>query len=797
MGTVSFKMIFRNWRRNKTFAVISILSLAVGIACINLLAAFVVHEYNVEIGNPNRDRIYILEYPIPEAPPELKFSPGASMFAQITSQVPDIEYHTQVSEEYYATYCQTSEHVFTDFMLLKTDSGFPRVFPQEMLAGNLDEVLRSPGQIAITESFARRLFGRDDPMGKPLQLFFENADLEVQPGLLTYTIGAVLKDRPQAALLFDLLMMSDGNISGGLLSFITIPKKINPRELEKKINCLQVKNRRGDVAVFNLTDLTTTCFIAADRGASFLSVRQTGLLQIALLSALFMLITACINYVNLNFSRIVQQLHSIQVQRMMGADKGGITQQLFADTFAMVLIAFLLSLLIQHDLLPVFNNILSVHMKGSFLYSNQVIPVTLGVTLLLAVISAAYISHKLNRLSLSEYKQFYTGKGKQRIITILAVIQFAIAIGLFTATLSVRQQITLLKDKIASQTYLYVLGNNDPETPIPPLMERIRNLPGIAALSIGNNSALPTHTWITSQADLKPGEKRRFVSVNFGDEGMIETLNLRQIAGIPWEEAIKTYSNPVFVHESYAKSVYPPNEPYPIGHLLQEYDNIFTTSYKSPGGMVDSTAILAGVVEDFFSSSLDSYSYAGILAYQRDGNRYLQIRLHPATAATTLNQIRSEWEKLYPGKYLEITSMYTYILDRNKPTTRMSDLLMMYSLISIFLTCFGLFGMTFYSTEQRTKEIGIRKVNGSTTVQIMWMFIRRFICWIGIAFAISIPVTWYLMSHWLESFVYRQDMTFGICLLAGLIVLGITLLTVSWHSYKAASGNPVNALRSE
>ncbi len=800
MKAISFKMIFRSWRRNKTFAVISILSLAVGIACINLLAAYVIHEYNVEAGNPNRERIQVLEYTLPSTP-EVKSQPKTDMFAQITSQVPEVGYATQLGSTF-ATYCQVGEHTFTDFKTLKADSGFAHIFPQEVIAGNLDEVLRSPGQIAITQSFAQRTFGKDSPMGQSIQMFHDMSfwGPKFKTGLFSYTVGAVLKDRPQGAVPFDLLIMSDDMqveaIIGAMM--LVIPRKgILPSDMLQKINSLQIIDniKDNEPATFEQTSIITACFDTKE-SRSILSKRQSGLLQIALISALFMLITACINYVNLNFSRVVQQLHSIQVQRLMGAGNGGITRQLFTDTFTTVLIAFLLSLLIQHDLLPIFNNILSVQLKGSFLYSSQVMPVTLGITLVLAIIPAVYISRTLTRLSLSEYKQFYTGKGKQRIITTLAIVQFVIAIGLVTATLSVRQQVSLLEDKIANYTDMYSVGNGNIETPMQPLKERIQNLPGIAALSAGTSSFIDYQT--ISAGSRKPDIPYRTYRLISGDEGLIESLNLRQIVGIPWEEAIKAYPNPVFVQETYAKSTYSPNEPYPIGHLLLEYDeDIPRGGFKGITVKFDSTMVLAGVVEDYFDATLNSPLQDAYLFYERTGNNYLQVRLHPASATATLDQIRDEWERLYPGKNLDIKSVHAEILNKNRPTTRMSDLLMMYSLISIFLTCFGLFGMTLYVTEQRTKEIGIRKVNGSTTVQIMWMFIRRFICWIGIAFAIAIPVTWYLMSHWLESFVYRQDMTFGICLLAGLIVLGITLLTVSWHSYKAASGNPVNALRSE
>lgn len=790
MKTASFKLIFRNWRRNKMFAVISILSLAVGIACTNLLAAFVIHEYNVEAGNPNRERIQMLYY-ISPSNATYKATPPFSIFSQITEQLPEIENYTMIREGA-TSYCKVGEHSFSDFKLLESDTGFVHVFPPDEIAGSLETVLRTPDQVAITASYARRLFGETDPMGQAVQIYHLNVfGPDFKSGLYTYTVGAILKNRPQSALTFDAIAACTGERRSMSVAMVTSRQGVSPQELEEKINSLKLMRVRDQLVDIQLASLLDGCFDSTQNINSLLTVRQTGLLQIALISALFILIIACFNYINLSFSRIVQQLQTIHVQKLMGAGNKRITGQLFADTCTMVFIAFLLSILIQHDLLPVFNNVLSVHMPGSFFYSGQVLPVTVCFTLLLSIIPAVYISRKLSRLSLSEYKLFFTGKGKQRIITLLATIQFVISIGLITASISVRQQLTLLEDKIKDQVDVYTMGDGNPDTPLQPFKERIKNLPGVAAVSVGDNSA-------TTPAILSiSGDMPRSTRVICGDEDLISSLNLRQVAGIPWEEAIQQFANPVFVQENYAREIYPADTDYPIGHYLREYDDVFRFNYNSEIITIDSTLVLAGVVSDFFNATLSSPLRKSVFVYQHNGNRFLQVRLHPASATSTLNQIKSEWDKLYPGKTLEITSVYDHILKNNSKTTDMADLLLMYSLISICLTCFGLFGMTLYVTEQRTKEIGIRKVNGSTTGQIMWIFIRQFIYWIILAFFIATPLTWYLMGRWLETFTYRVDMTIGICILAGLIVTIITLLTVNWHSYKAASGNPVNALRSE
>ena len=175
----------------------------------------------------------------------------------------------------------------------------------------------------------------------------------------------------------------------------------------------------------------------------------------------------------------------------------------------------------------------------------------------------------------------------------------------------------------------------------------------------------------------------------------------------------------------------------------------------------------------------------------------LYVKLDEKRKKEGMEAIRTVWEKVNPSEYFTYVDVYAGFMQRNRKTTDMANLLLMYAIISIFLTCFGLFGMALYATEQRTKEIGIRKVNGASTGNIMLLLLRQFAGWIAIAFVIAVPVTWLLLNRWLEGFANRVSVTPIHFLLGGLTVLVITLLTVGWHSYRTASGNPVKSLRSE
>ena len=319
------------------------------------------------------------------------------------------------------------------------------------------------------------------------------------------------------------------------------------------------------------------------------------------------------------------------------------------------------------------------------------------------------------------------------------------------------------------------------------LKENIGSLSGIQAVALSN----PIYEW--PLGEFSPDGTYESYTSEDGDEEIMEVMGYKLLKGLPWKEAIERYPHPVYLNRTWAQSLFPDGE-LPVGSLIKEYEPRLKD--RPPFG---DDHVIAGVVEDYFKlyipNSLETPVDKGIIGFARDGTD-LKVRIAPGNASV-IKQIYKEWDQLYPGNYLEHESLYDNVLGNNKKLFELSDLLMMYSVISILLTCFGLFGMALYAIEQRTKEVGIRKVNGSTTWQIIKLLNRQFIIWIGIAFVVAVPVTWCLLNQWMQSFVYRASFSVWTYIMSLLIVVGITLLTVSWHSFKAASGNPVRALRNE
>lgn len=794
---ISFKLIFRSWRRNKTFAIISILSLAVGIACTNLLVAFVIHEYNVEAGNPNKDRIYCLVQDSPFQSDDKVFFATPTALSMIKDHYPEVEDHLCVN---FGGMSQISvdETIYDPITLISAEPSFPRFFPCRILTGNLDEALTEPNKIALTEATAERFFGKENPVGRSIYVSYSPENGTV------YQVVAVIKTNDQSYLSFDGItaMNSDNNYGGP--SFLLMNQSIDQEAFALRLKEDAVPTFMGDKGRYYLYTLQENFFKDDYKAQALPHIRKQNklTLDIGLFSALLILLIACFNYINLNFSRLLQQIKMIHVQKLMGALRLDINKQLFFDIFLTVLAGFILSLLIMYDLIPVFNSMLSGQMNTSFIFSKQVMPVLIGLILILSFIPAIYVGRKISTLSRLHFLDLTGGKKKQAIISVLSVIQFMISIALIISTLTVNKQIGLIRNGGEAYRGLIEVENWN-GSHLKSFVDELRTHPELGEINTTDLSLF--HYGIRQLVVTNPDGSETYLTLVqfYGDTGILSNFRIGLKQGFQPEEALKHYPRPVYINQRFADVLVGKKEN-PIGQPLKTFDKDFDNDNKEDGSKENPVTTIAGIVNDFFVGSLEHEISPTVIHIKNEMNiskaytfnTYIYFRLdnnHPER----LSIVKQIWDKHYPGVLFSYRNVYEDFLALNHKAVGLADLLLMYSLISILLSCFGLFGVALYAAEQRTKEIGIRKVNGATIGQIVILLNRQFIVWIGIAFLISVPVSWLLLNRWLQSFAYRTEISIGIFLLALLAVTGISLLTVSWHSYKAAKGNPVKALRDE
>ncbi|MDR0394100.1 MAG: ABC transporter permease [Tannerella sp.] len=777
-------MILRSWWRNKTFAFISIISMSVGLACTTLLLAFVICEYNVEAGNPNRNRIVYMSQDSPMQSGETVSWIRENVPPMLKENYAEVEDFLRFKTESVRSVIVDGDQYHAPFMMTGVDASFPEFFPYRIIAGNLNEALTEPRKLAITEKTAKRIFGNENPVGKNIVVEVDGDDFEGnQATKESYTVVALLQEREQSFLHVEALTMYTEGDHGGV-SMLLVNGAADMSGFSKKIKRDGVPTLQEDIGRYYFSSLQESYFKEyVQEYIPFIVRRQAALLYLGFGSAILILLIACINYINLNFSRFLQQARIIHVQRLMGASNMKIIAQLFLDTLLTVSIAFLISLLIAGEVLPLFNTYMSAGLKASFFFDRQVLPVLLCLVVLLSAVPACYMGRKIMSVPVSEYRHFFTGKKKQHLIAVLSVVQYAISVALIIAAITVNRQVGLIYKGGEIYKGLIEIGNEDASA-IRSLTEELRKYPDLQ-MTRAKGSLL--YSWL-KQIILKDNDGNETyyrMLIYSGETSFLNTLQINLIQGLPPEQAVNHYAYPVYVNRKFADILVPAGEN-PIGKPLKLYDKDF---------LEDNTTI-AGVIDNMYTNSLENEAYpitVHINGPKEENYSYLYIR----SGEKQIGLIQKEWEKTNPNKYFAYQDVYQEFLSRNNKAVELSRILWMYSIISLFLTCFGLYGMSLYTIRQRTKEIALRKVNGATTGQIILLLIRRFFGWIAIAFITALPVSLILLNNWLSHYAYRTSISFTVCLLSLLLILAITLLTIIRHSYKAATEDPVKVLKTE
>ncbi len=780
MNTIAtFKIIFRGWWRNKLFILISLISLTVGLGCTNLLVTFFIHEYNIEQQTPDRQLIFALRQDSPMEEGVKVSYVDANTAGQIKEKYAEITDILRMNGMN-ANVCKYNEIKYEHPLFICADSTLNKFFHYTALEGSLSTVLTTPDKIAISETFARKLFHEHSGIGEMIEIIDANGEIQ------KYEVGAILKERPQSFLHFDLLTGITGEFWGGP-TLLKLHPGASASLLQEKIREDKIPTLTSGNTQYYVDALKSLYFNthknSKQQKLAYFQQSDVPLLYIGLISALLVLAIACFNYTNLSLSRTLQQIKMIHIEKLMGAQLKEIRKQLFYDATLTVLLAFLFSLLLINDLLPWFNELLSAHLSLSFFFSWQVLPLLLAFVSAMAVIPGLYISRKLSRQTLSEYSHNYTGRKKQQQIWILVTLQFIFSIGLVYATTMAQAQMDLLK----SRAHLY--ENTIELNGKSPFYKELKKINGIESISLSRSSVL--NAWMRELPIQQPdGSVKHYYIIQIPtDTTFLSTMHIRQLAGVSPAKAYQEYSHPVFINESYARILN--IDASKIGHNLREFD-----------AFADSLSVLAGIIESFPFNSLEEEIAGQEISFVPESSltrygMFIQARLHPETRRETLAQINKLWEKMCDGREFQYIDMHQKFMQRNKMITTLSKILISYSLIALVLTCFGLFGISWYAVRHRTREIAIRKVHGALNRQIVWALNRSFLWQILIAYAIAIPLVWWLMEHWLEQFAYRTSATWWSFIFPLILVMVITGITVTIHSYRAARSNPVESLKTE
>lgn len=784
---VTLKMILRSWWRNKVFFLVSVASLALGLACTNLLMTYFVHEHGLEGSNPDRDRIVFLRQDDPMNEGKRVAYAAADIPQRLKDSYAEVEDYLRLGKLDMLSCKVDGQKVDGSLILLSADTTLTRFFDYRTVQGSLEQVLHRPDQVALSAACARKLFGGGEAFGRHIEVQSESR------GRQTYQVAAVLEERGQSLLRFDMLTAQTSDYWGGP-TLLKLSPGADAVRLADKINADQVPTLMPGQTKYHLDPLEAVCFTTPDDASQqtldYISQTPVQTLYISLLAAVLILVIACCNYTNMSLSRLLQQLRMIHVEKLMGGTLRSIRLQLFGDAFLTVVLAFILSILLVNDCLAVFNGLLGSRLTMGFFFSSRMLPWLLVFVLVMSVVPAWYISRRLSRLSFSQYRTLYGGRRKQRFVAVLVTVQFAISIGLLLATLTARRQMRLTERQADRYADCIEIGDGF-GAPLAPLKAELeKRVQGIESVTLSNGPVL--NAWIRQLTVKRPdgGEVHTNLLALEGDTSLLHTLRMEQLSGERPARLLEQMARPVLVNESFVRQLVPAGTD-PVGRSLREFD----------AEADDSLAVVAGVVRDFSVNSLEEAVTPLVVSLLSESGLQkaacLQIRLRPESRTEALQQIESVWDEMNPGQPFQYTDMHRDFMERNGKVLSLSRILTFYALVGLLLTGFGLFGIAWYATRQRIREISIRKVHGATRRQIIWLLNKPFYLYAAVAYVLAMPVAWWLMQRWLEQFAYRAPLSVGIFVWPLVVVWGVSALIVCLQGWMLSRVKAVEAMKNE
>lgn len=770
----NFNLIIRNWKRNKIYSIISIFSLAIGLACINLFIAFIINEWQISVGNIDNDRIFLLQSDNPTniASDEKTLYARSELHPILKERYPEIENYCRFQNISSSSVFKAGEFLSTKMRFVGADTSITKIFPISLIAGDIYQTLSSPNEAAISAQAAIKAFGRTDVLGQSFSVSTAKEELN-------YTITSIIDNSAtQSFLEYDILLPINNKTYRGGVTFVKLDKERSKAKILSKMKTDKDLPRLSKECQYYLQPISDVYYDTSEilQAWKFIIHRDKSFINIGILAAVCILLISCFNYINMHLAQLLKNEKNIGIQSLLGADKTQLRSSLVFETFMTILAGFLFSIGLVLLMMPTFNSIFDAHITAIFLFSKWVLLYYLVLMVLLTIIPSAYLFYRLKQQHLTLLNKSIIPHRKVQFTNGMVVLQSIISIILIIGTIVYTKQLSYIaKTANIDKNLIEIKANNLPPQKLKTFKDEIISQPNIVAASISGSSY--------SCGFVREDQDHILENFYTVDNDFIKTHNLSLISGENFTADFNSNKNKAIVNETYVKNNGIVD---PIGKPLSAKEPFITIS---------------GVVADFYTRPFD-HKVEPIIIYPSDYypvyiGQVLQLKLEPNNISQTIYQIQNKWQTFFPSKPFE----YDFIKDQFKllhiKHVKTATMIRFFSFISIFLTAFGLFGLTTYSTKNKTKEIGIRKVSGATVSEVMTMLNRDFVKWVAIAFVIATPIAYYTMNKWLENFAYKTNLSWWIFALAGLLALGIALLTVSWQSWKAATRNPVEALRYE
>lgn len=785
---------FRNFLKNKVFSLINLMGLVISLTAFLLILIYIQYELSFDRYHKDYTSIYrVRTISEMNGREESWLQTPAPLALFIKEKTPSIQNYVRIAK-CNKVLINTEEKSFNETTLIVADPTIFDVFTFHLIIGDSNNVLNNPNSIVITESAAHKYFGNDNPIGKILSV---NRKIDL-------VVTGMLKDIPtNSHLRFEFLASTQsadslfwkGYLNDPLNTVVYTYLKINEtskitnqtiKTVEKFANSYyDVLPIRSAIKLQPISDI----HLHSHYGGEFGMNSDIFYVYIFSIVAILVLLIACINYTNLSLAVYSTRIREVSIRKTFGSSRKQLTAMFLIESFIMLFLSLNFAFILIKLLLPWFTHVIDRPLAVELGNSNFYWIVILLVPFI-AMLSGGYPTIYITRFKATTILKspFLTNNNKFGVRQMLVFIQFVLSIALIIASIVILRQVNYLINKNLG------FSKNDCV------------LVDISDLNVSNKSEIykqellqnPKILSATAISDI-PGEMKWVASIEYEGLSVEELKNPPTMTYLKVDnDFIKAFKLKLIDGKDFSKKTTD------IGvheYILNE-SAVKSLGWENPigkhfGYFQDQKGKVIGVVNDFHFKSLHTKIEPLFLSVDSKNFSYLSIRINNENFRETLTFIQNKWKTLANGRPFEYYLLDHYLNKLYKPEILLGRVILIFSFLTILITCLGLFGLTSFIVFRRTKEIGIRKVNGATVKSILLLLSKDFTRWVMMAFIIACPITYYIMNRWLQNFAYKTELNWWIFALAGLIVFTIALITVVWQSRRTASRNPIEALRYE
>lgn len=798
-----FIIAIRNLIRQKGYFFINLLGLTIGLTACLLITFYVIDELSYDKFHEKGDRIYRVGYQYKAPSGDIHQTPMTEyrLKESFKSYFNQIEEFVRIGMPG-SFYIEYEDKKFYQEKVSLVDENFFDVFTYEWVAGDKETALEEPFTGVITESVAKKFFGNTSPLGKRIRVYHETGEAEM-------TITGVIKDMPENAhfhlsiigsmktgkyVYNDMVLNYWGELSQ--FSYILLPEKVSIESL-KKLSKNYIKQTFGANGAWSDADLLFQPLydIHLKSNTRFEIETNGNLRNVIIFSiiALFILLIATINYMNLATARSTKRAMEVGIRKILGAGRKNLIFQFIGEAIIISFIAIWLSVALADLLLPKFNQLAGKEINIDWMNNLWIILLTIIIAVLIGIIAGSYPAFVLSSFKplkvLKEKIKFSSSNSFLR--KILVVLQFTISVTLIICTLVVFIQWRYMQNKPLGidPSNIIMIRNPGVEQYQTFKQELLKN-PDI--LSVTGSNKRPTHK-LSSNMSYKAenvDSKDKSIKLVTVDYDFFETLGNEIIQGRSFSKSISSDEHSSFIINETAMKEFGWEKA--VGKTFETY-----TIDSSGNNWLPRKGQIVGVAKDFHFESVHNKIAPMVFFIDHNWSDWISIKISSTNTPNTLNHIKKVWDTMNTERYFNPVFYDESIDALYRSEKRFFTLFIIFSILAISIACLGIFGLASFTAEQRTKEIGIRKVMGASVSGIISLINKEFIKLVILSNLIAWPVAWYFMRNWLNNYTYRIDLTLWPFVISGFIAISIALISVSYQALKASRTNPVNALRYE